>query len=64
MRTQRKVLSKDGYSNRWLMKKMFFRAMLVLGVCFTCLFSNISAGTKLKFHVSYLHRFYRFFLLF
>ena len=29
---QRKVLSKDGHSNRWLMKKVFFRAMLVLGV--------------------------------
>ena len=45
---KRNLSSKDGHSNHWLMKKMFFRAMFVLGVCFTCLFSNISSWYEIE----------------
>ena len=45
---QRKVSSKDGHFNRCLIKKMLFRAMLVLGVCFTYLFSNLSSWYEIE----------------
>ena len=44
----RKVSSKDGHSNRGSMNKKIFPSIFLVGVCFTCLFNNISSWCEIE----------------